>query len=84
MFHIQKPLPRPSPYHPSGSSQCTSPKHPVPCIKLALVTITRFIQEIFSEQEQDTLGELEREADLDSCAHPHGAQSLTKRKNKYA
>ena len=27
------PLPPPSPYHPSGSSQCTSPKHPVSCIK---------------------------------------------------
>ena len=26
-------LPPPSPYHPSGSSQCTSPKHPVSCIK---------------------------------------------------
>ena len=26
------PLPPPSPYHLSGSSQCTSPKHPVPCI----------------------------------------------------
>ena len=24
-------LPPPSPYHPSGSSQCTSPKHPVLC-----------------------------------------------------
>ena len=24
--------PPPSPYHPSGSSQCTSPKHPVSCI----------------------------------------------------
>ena len=23
------PFPPPSPYHPSGSSQCTSPKHPV-------------------------------------------------------
>ena len=23
----------PSPYHPSGSSQCTSPKHPVSCIE---------------------------------------------------
>ena len=28
--------PTPSPYHPSGSSQCTSPKHPVSCIKLGL------------------------------------------------
>ena len=34
-------LPPPSPYHPSGSSQCTSPKHPVLCIEPGLVT--RFI-----------------------------------------
>ena len=27
------PLPSPSPYHPSGSSQCTSPKLPVSCIE---------------------------------------------------
>ena len=27
------PLPPPSPYHISGSSQCTSPKHPVSCIE---------------------------------------------------
>ena len=26
-------LPPPSPYHPSGSSQCTSPMHQVSCIK---------------------------------------------------
>ena len=31
------PLPPPSPSHPSGSSQCTSPKHPVSCIKPGLV-----------------------------------------------
>ena len=30
------PLPPSSPYHPSGSSQCTSPKHPVSCIKPGL------------------------------------------------
>ena len=30
------PLPLPSPYHPSGSSQCTSPKHPVSCIEHGL------------------------------------------------
>ena len=30
------PLPPPSPYHPSGSSQCTSPKLPVSCIEPAL------------------------------------------------
>ena len=32
------PLPPPSPYHPSGSSQCTSPKHPVSCIEPGLAT----------------------------------------------
>ena len=31
------PLPPPSPYHPSGPSQWTSPKHPVSCIKPGLV-----------------------------------------------
>ena len=30
------PLPTPSPYHPSGSSQCTSPEHPVSCIEPGL------------------------------------------------
>ena len=29
-------LPPPSPYYPSGSSQCTSPKHPVSCIEPGL------------------------------------------------
>ena len=32
----QTPLPPPSPSHPSGSSQCTSPKHPVSCIEPGL------------------------------------------------
>ena len=36
--------PPPSPYHPSWSSQCTSSKHPVSCIKPGLVT--RFIYDI--------------------------------------
>ena len=31
------PLPPPSPCHPSRSSQCTSPKHPVSCIEPGLV-----------------------------------------------
>ena len=34
---ILNPLPPPSPYYPSASSQCTSPKHPVSCIKPRLV-----------------------------------------------
>ena len=33
MFPILNPLPPPSPYHPSGSSQRTSPKHLVSCIE---------------------------------------------------
>ena len=37
-------LPPPSPYHPSGSSQCTSPKHPVSCIEPGLAA--RFIHAI--------------------------------------
>ena len=37
-------LPAPSPYHPSGLSQCTSPKHPVSCIEPGLAT--RFIHDI--------------------------------------
>ena len=37
-------LPPPSPYHPSGLSQWTSPKHPVSCIELGLVTC--FIHDI--------------------------------------
>ena len=33
VFPILKPLPPPSPYHPCGSSQCTSPEHPISCIE---------------------------------------------------
>ena len=32
-------LPPPSPYNPSGSSQCTSPKHPVSCIETGLAIL---------------------------------------------
>src|SRR5574337_1980485 len=42
MFPILNPPP--SPYHPSGLSQCNSPKHPVLCIEPGLVT--RFIYDI--------------------------------------
>ena len=38
------PLPPPFPYHLSGSSQCTSPKHPVSCIEPRLVI--RFLYDI--------------------------------------
>ena len=35
--HPEYPLLPPSLYHPFGSSQSTSPKHPVSCIKSALI-----------------------------------------------
>ena len=38
------PLPPPFPSHPSGSSQCTSPEHPVSCIEPGLAI--RFLYEI--------------------------------------
>ena len=38
------PLPPPSPYHPSESPQCTSPKHPVSCIEPGLAI--RFLYDI--------------------------------------
>ena len=34
--HILNPLPTSLPSHPSGSSQCTSPEHPVSCIEPGL------------------------------------------------
>ena len=37
VFPILSPFQPPSPYHPSGSSQCTSPKHPVSCMETGLV-----------------------------------------------
>ena len=33
---LNPPLPPPSPSHPSGSSQCASPEHPVTCIEPGL------------------------------------------------
>ena len=44
VFPILNPLLPPSPYHPSGSSQCTSPKLPVSCIEPGLAI--RFLYDI--------------------------------------
>ena len=41
-------LPHPSPYHPSGSSQCTSLKHPASCIEPGLVI--HFLYDIYMFQ----------------------------------
>ena len=44
VFPILNPFPSSPSYHPSGSSQCTSPKHPVSCIEPGLAT--HFIHDI--------------------------------------
>ena len=44
VFPILNPPPSSLPYHPSGSSQCTRPKHPVSCIEPGLAT--HFIYDI--------------------------------------
>ena len=41
------PLPPPSPYHPSGSSQCTIPKLPVYCIEPGLAANSDIFRLIF-------------------------------------
>ena len=41
------PLPPPSPSHPSGSSQCTSPEHPVSCIEPGLRSLSHMIMYMF-------------------------------------
>ena len=46
----------PSPYHPSGLSQCTSPKHPVSCIEPGLAT--RFIHDILHVSESFPMSQL--------------------------
>ena len=46
VFPIMNSPTSPSPSHPSGSSQCTSPEHPVSCIEpgLAICFLYDFIQ----------------------------------------
>ena len=44
VFPILNPTPTSLPYHPSGSSQCTSPKHPESCIEPGLAI--RFLYDI--------------------------------------
>ena len=44
VFLILNPAPTSLPVHPSGSSQCTSPKHPVSCMEPGLAI--RFIYDI--------------------------------------
>ena len=46
------PLPPPSPSHPSGSSQCSGPEHPVSCIEPGLAicfTHNKHVSVLFSQ-----------------------------------
>ena len=49
-------LPPPSPSHPSGSSQCTSPEHPVSCIEPGLAICFTYdnihVSVLFIQQQQ--------------------------------
>ena len=45
-------LPPPSPYPPFGSSQCTSPKHPVSCIQPGLATRFIYDMQLYLFQEK--------------------------------
>ena len=47
VFPIPNPLPPPSPYHPSESSQCTSHKLPVSCIEPGLAIVSYMILYMF-------------------------------------
>ena len=48
MFPILNPLPPPSPNHPTGSSQCTSPKLPVSCMEPGLVILILYMFQCYS------------------------------------
>ena len=43
VFPVLNALPPPSPSHPSGSSQCTSPEHPVSCIEPGLAIYFTYV-----------------------------------------
>ena len=47
VFPVLNALPPPSPSHPSGSSQCTSPEHPVSCIEPGLESVSHMIIYMF-------------------------------------
>ena len=42
-------LPPPSPYHPSGPSQCTSPNHPVTCIEPGLAIARNLVEMLITQ-----------------------------------
>ena len=53
VFPILNPSPPPSPSHPSWSSQCTSPEHPVSCLEPGLAIIFTYdkihVSRLFSQ-----------------------------------
>ena len=62
-------LPPPSPYHHSGSSQCTSPKHPVSCIEPGESKILCRIVNSKRVQIYASKGRIRRQKMYDKCLH---------------
>ena len=58
-------LPLPSPFHPFGSSQCTSPKHPVSCFE----PISYFLIIIINMQVLDKEKVLAKRYLRNKCQH---------------
>ena len=70
-------LPPPSPFHPSGSSQCTSPNHPVSCIEPGLLKFTLvFSLILWSGGFSEVLCSYFQSASHSVCAFNHCAHCL--------
>ena len=61
-------LPPPSPFHPSGLSQCTSPKHPVSCIEPGLATRFLRVPWTAKRSNQSIMKEISPEYSLEGIA----------------
>ena len=79
MFPIlNTPLPPPSPYHPSGSSQCTRPNLPVSCIEPGLaihflydlIHVLMFVF-FFNVMKQLVFSSLTFRVIIDRCTYCH-------------
>ena len=76
-------LPPPSPSHPSGSSQCTSPKHPVSCIEpgLTIFQSLKWLSNILGKSKWNALWTL---YSLKSKVYGSSSTKNKSKKSKYA
>ena len=63
--------PPPSPHHPCGSSQCTSPKHPVSCIEPGVAT---HFSLVWPQRKRWSCGESQERG---ACVSSTGVKSRT-------